>query len=49
MSVSMGVLPVLTKEQSKILLEDMEKGILKQKQIKGCGERLKRIVEKQGL
>lgn len=49
MPVSMGVLPVLTKKQGKILLEDMEKGTLRTEQIKGCGERLKKIIREEGL
>jgi hypothetical protein len=49
MPVSMGVLPVLTKEQGKILLDDMGKGTLKEEQIEGCGERLKKIIKEQGL
>lgn len=49
MSVSMGVLPTLTKDQGKILLDDMKKGTLKEEQIEGCGERLKQIIKEQGL
>lgn len=49
MAVSMGVLPTLTEEQGKILLNDMRKGTIKKEQIEGCGERLKKIIEEQGL
>ncbi|MFC0903684.1 hypothetical protein ACFHWD_03145 [Clostridium sp. MT-14] len=47
--VSMGTLPILTKEQGKILLDDLEKATLKPGMFKGCGEELKRIIEEQGL
>lgn len=49
MPVSMGVLPQLTKEQGKILLEDLERNKIKEGTFKGCGEDLKRIIKEQGL
>ncbi len=49
MAVSMGVLPVLTKEQGKLLKETMKKSRLKEEQIEGCGKRLKKIIKEQGL
>ncbi|HID0767938.1 TPA: hypothetical protein ACXDAZ_002467 [Clostridium botulinum] len=49
MSVSMGVLPCLKKEDAKILLKDMEKSTLKLSVFKECDKNLKEIVEKEGL
>lgn len=49
MSVSMGVIPCLNKEQARIFLKDLDRAVLKQEVFKDCDKKMQELLEKEGL